>query len=482
MKVYIVNLKNIRVRFAPAPTGMMHLGNIRTALMNYLFAIKHNATLVLRLEDTDPKRNFDPAGEIIIQDLQWLGIDHSEGQGKGGPYKPYAQSERMEIYAEKLNQLEKINAIYKCFCTTEELDKKRKRQQALKMPPRYDRTCLKLSGDKIQDNINNNVSFVWRVKFNHEKSIVINDLAHGKITFELKHFSDFPITRQDGSYTFMFANFVDDMAMNISHVFRGEDHLSNTAGQAMLYSFFNTELPTFWHMPILCNTDGKKLSKRDFGFSLRDLKNDGFLPEAICNYLAIIGGSFEKEIMTLQELATTINFSAKGQIKYDIEKLKWVNHKWISQYSVKKLVPLVQPLLNKEYPSAEKTSPEDIAKLIESVQCEMVTLKDFAPALSFYFNKPALTKTDVQSCVSSNHVNNVKNIITNQMPQIKKPTDFINIIKAEAKAAEVPLKSIFWFLRLALTGATKGHAINLLIEMLGTEESKKRIVDGLKFL
>ena len=230
-----VEQKSVKVRFAPAPTGMMHLGNIRTALMNYLYARAHNGTFVLRIEDTDPERNFDPGGVIIRDDLAWLGITYDEGPGVGGPNGPYLQSERGDLYEGVRKQLEEKGEIYRCFCTTEELDKKRDRQRALHLPPRYDRTCANLSTEEIQRHLSEGTAFVWRLRLNHDKVITITDLARGTISFELKNFSDFPITRQDGTCTFMFANFVDDMLMGITHVLRGEDHLTNTAGQAALF-------------------------------------------------------------------------------------------------------------------------------------------------------------------------------------------------------------------------------------------------------
>ncbi len=475
----------VRVRFAPAPTGMMHLGNIRTALMNYLFAQRNNGIFILRIEDTDPKRNFDPEGKHIISDLSWLGLDYNEGPQKEGSYGPYFQSARTEIYKEKLDYLQQHEYVYRCFCAIEELDKKRKRQQALKLPPRYDRTCLHLTPQKIQNNLDSNIPFVWRIKLNEEQTIKINDLSHGIIQFEMKNFSDFPVTRQDGSYTFMFANFVDDLAMNITHVFRGEDHLTNTAGQAVLYNLFKQELPVFWHMPILCNLDGKKLSKRDFGFSLRDLKEAGFLSEAITNYLAIIGGSFEQEIMSLNELAQTLNLEhphATGQIKYDVEKLRWVNHKWIARYEPTQLAQMCRPYLQKNYPDVQKLDDNQLAALIEPIQSDLVTLADIVPALTFYFEKPTTNRIDIQACISENNRAEIGNIIAQNLSIINDSNAFVTTIKKIAKEKNIPLKEFFWFLRLALIGSTKGPAIHHLVGMLGTQEATSRIEHALDVL
>ena len=364
----IINKTAVRVRFAPAPTGMMHLGNIRAALMNYLFAKQTHGTFILRIEDTDQKRNYDPDAKQIMQDLQWLGLEYQEGPGKGGHYGPYFQSKRAHLYQEHLAYLEKKGSIYRCFCSADELERKRERQQALHQPPRYDRTCLNISVHEIEQKLQHNEPFVWRVYVNHDHHANIYDLARHEIDFDLKNFSDFPITRQDGSFTFIFANFVDDLTMKITHIFRGEDHLTNTASQAVLYALFDTQLPIFWHMPILCNIDGKKLSKRDFGFSLRDLKDDGFLPEAICNYLAIIGGSFHEEIMSLETLAAVVDLNhphASGHIKYDFEKLKWVNHQWIGRYPILQLAEAVRPYVNDAFAASKSVDTAHLAALIE---------------------------------------------------------------------------------------------------------------------
>lgn len=475
----------IRVRFAPAPTGMMHLGNIRTALMNYLFAQQKQGTFVLRIEDTDAERNFDPQAKEIRTDLGWLGLTYNEGPGIGGPYEPYFQSQRTAIYQERLNTLAKQGAIYRCFCTEEELERKRERQRALKLPPRYDRTCLALKQEDIERMLADKVPFIWRVKINHNDVITIHDLAHGNVRFEMKNFSDYPITRQDGSFTFIFANFVDDMDMKITHVFRGEDHLSNTANQAALYKAFNVALPIFWHMPIICNIDGKKLSKRDFGFSLRDLQEAGFLPEAIDNYLAILGSSFEQEIMSLDELATAMNFEkihTTGAIRYDVEKLKWINHQWITKYPAEKLTQLCQPYLEKKYPEAASVNDKQLSQMIQTIKTDLITLQDCVPALTFYFTTPVVHKADLEACIASELRTSVASVVEQQLALITDSKNFVSKLKEEASKQKIPVKELFWFLRLALMDSIKGPAIHDLIDMLGTQEAKKRIEYAIKQL
>lgn len=471
-----MKLNHPRVRFAPAPTGMMHLGNIRTALMNYLLAQQKGGTFIIRIEDTDPERNFDPGAVKILEDLAWLGITYQEGPHKDGGYGPYYQSERTELYQKKLEEFIEKKIVYRCFCTQEELDKKRARQIALKRPPRYDKTCLELS-QEASDKKAETMPFIWRMKLDPQKTITIQDLSHGPVTFDMSNFSDFPITRQNGSVTFMFANFVDDALMNITCAIRGEDHLSNTAGQAALYLANNSPIPYFWHMPILCNIDGKKLSKRDFGFSLRDLKAAGFLPQAIVNYIAIIGGSFTQEIMTLEELVQALDFEhlpTTGQIKYDVEKLRWVNHKWINKLALDTLTQACIPFLQEAYPQIKNLSSEKQEQLLQSVRTEMTTLCDAVQLLAFYFEAPTLTTDTARSLIPQDKLDAWHTLVKEalELPTIQA---CLQHIKTTIKSAGIKPKEAFSYLRYALTGSTHGMGINDLCELLSYHEIKQRI-------
>jgi len=465
-----------RVRFAPSPTGKMHLGNVRTALMNYLFAQQKDGIFILRIEDTDPERNFDPQAQQIIADLAWLGLKFDEGPKVGGPFAPYFQSQRLDIYQEKLNTLVHKELVYRCFCTTEQLEKKRQRQIALKTAPRYDRSCLGLSDDTINKQVQEGTPFIWRMKLDHDKKVVINDIAHKTITFDLKNFSDFPLTRQNGTFTFMFANFIDDMMMEMTHVLRGEDHLTNTAGQAALYQAFDKQLPMFWHLPILCNIDGKKLSKRDFGFSLDDLRQAGYLPEAINNYLAIIGGSFKQEIMSLEQLAKAMNFDhahAKGQIKYDVEKLRWVNRKWLALKDPVALTDACLVYLKKVFPQVDSIDKEQLVKLVHMVQPELVTLKDITTVLAFYFQAPTIDLNKMSTDMPN--MQQTAALVTHNMDTLHDPDIFLPNIKKAAQQENISLKELFLFMRVALMGQTKGPGVKDLLNMLGTQESAKRV-------
>lgn len=474
----MTNHSTIRVRFAPAPTGMMHLGNVRTALMNFVFAKQKKGIFVIRIEDTDQQRNYDPQALKIISDLTWLGIDYDEGPVKNGPYVPYFQSQRDAIYQKYLQELQVKNYIYRCFCTPEELEKKRERQIALKMPPRYDRTCLKRSPAETQRLLEEQTPFIWRVQLDQTKSTTITDLAHGKITFEFKNFSDFPLTRTDGTVTFLFANFVDDMVMKMTHVIRGEDHLTNTACQAALYEMFDAPIPIFWHLPILCNAEGKKLSKRDFGFSLNDLIESGYLPEAINNYLATIGGgTFDQELLSLDDIIAKMNLDSihsTGHVRYDVEKLRWLNHKWIDRLTPEELSKRCLPYLVKTFAHAHEDKHR-VTKLLQMVKSELQTLADAPTALMFVYIPPVVTREDLEKLIPAASIEALATIIKNHLPTISQPTSFVDALKTDTKAGAIPMPHLFMFVRMALMGKAHGPSILELIEMLGSNEATERL-------
>ena len=465
---------NVRVRFAPSPTGFMHLGNVRCSLLNYLFATHHNGTFILRIEDTDTQRNVETGQKKIIEDLHWLNLHYSEGPIVGGNYGPYCQSERALLYKEHLDKLIALNKVYRCFCTVQDLENKRQRQIALKKPPRYDKICLRLTQEQITKKITEKTPHIWRFAIDETKQITIQDLAHGSINFEMKNFSDFPLSREDGSFTFLFANFVDDLLMNITHVIRGEDHLSNTANQAVMYDAFNKPLPLFWHLPIVCNKEGKKLSKRDFGFSLDDLMHAGFLPEAITNYLALIGNSFTEEIQDLEQLAKNYNFESMkptGAICYDVEKLTWLNHKWILRLSTKNLTERIQPLLKAAYPQIQQLTTTQIESLVEKTKNNIKLLPDAVTALRCYF----VTPTPQKAVLEERYAEKLSLILPVIQKLITHQELNFDIAKALAKEHTISTKELFSFIRYATTESFEGLGIHELVDLLGTEEVKNRI-------
>jgi glutamyl-tRNA synthetase len=454
----------------------MHIGNVRAALLNYLFAQQHQGVFVLRIEDTDQQRNILDGTQFIIKHLKWLSLSYQEGPDIGGPYAPYFQSQRTDTYKKHLLKLQENNAVYRCFCTPEELEVRRNRQIAMKKPPRYEGTCLKLSASDIAKNLESNKSFIWRMKVDSTKKISFTDMARGLLEFDLQHFSDFPLTREDGSFTFIFANCIDDCEMAMTHIFRGEEHLSNTVSQVVLYQAINYPVPTFWHLPILCNQEGKKLSKRDKGFSLEDVEQQGYLPEAICNYLGILGASFEQEIMSLQDLAQVYKFNnlhGASQIRYDIEKLKWLNHKWIAGYDLTKLTQLCKPFLQKAY-DISTISDELLANLIKLIQTDLQTLAQSIELLEFYFKRPTIDFASYSDIATTEIFNLCKSIIEQEVDTSTWEI-FHKNLKVKTKAANIPDKVVFSTIRILLTGKPTGMQIQDLFTSLGHEEFFNRL-------
>jgi len=469
--------RHVRVRFAPAPTGMLHLGNIRAALCNFLCARAHNGTYILRVEDTDPQRIYDPQAQHIMESMSWLGLTYDEGPQIGGPHAPYFQSQRHETYRHFFQLLYEKGYLYRSFETPEELEQQRQRQRALKMPPRYRRSGLMLSEEEITKRLANNTPYVWRLQL-PETEITIHDIARGAITFDLRDFSDFAITRQNGSFTFLFANFVDDYVMGITHVMRGEDHLSNSAQQGALYQIFQSELPTFYHLPVIVNQEGQKLSKRDFGYSLADLRRSGFLPEAICNYLAILGSSFEQEIMDLSEMIqhVTINkHSPTGKICYDVDKLRWMNHQWIQRLDPPDVAERSRPFLKEAYPEQVQAVSDDmLTHLVATLQTDITTLTDTVDVFAFYFTTPDIPE------IWLDHFDHTaeKPFLEQLYREIDWNQDADTIfqqLKQMIRQHDRSIKTILSLIRLALTGKPQGPGIKDLLSLLSVETIRERL-------
>jgi len=474
--------KEVRTRFAPSPTGAMHIGNIRAALLNYIFAKKNNGVFILRIEDTDKKRNVYSLNRQIINDLNWLEIFYDEGPLKSGPYAPYYQSERLMIYKNYLDLLKSKDLVYRCFCSNTLLLQEREIQIKEKKPPRYGRRCRNLTKNEIDINIENGSKFIWRFKLDNNK-ILFNDLAYQKMEFDMTHFSDFAISRQDGSFTFIFANFVDDVEMKITHVIRGEDHLSNTALQVAMYKALNIDAPIFWHLPIITNSEGKKLSKRDFGFSLNDLRHDGFLPDAIKNYIVILGNLSNKEILNSDELISQIDFSKisnQSLVKYDALKLRWINHKHIIDLDLDKLAILVKPFLDNSFVESKNLDLSEIKRILQYVRNDMFSLKDSVNLLKFYF-EPIIINNDLLNILEINNFNKYKDIlkdIVNNVDILKHLEDsqsFLDHISSYIKEYHLNKKDIFKLIRIFLTGKDFGLQVKDILNILGQVKSYSRL-------
>ena len=320
---------SVRVRFAPSPTGHLHIGGARTALYNYLFARAHGGTCVLRIEDTDQERSLKEYEEEQISDLAWLGIAFDEGPNNPGEFGPYRQSERTEIYQERAHALLKDKKAYRCFCNAEELEKKKEIAQQKNLSPHYDGTCKALSETQVEENLSSKKPFVIRFKV-PGKEATIQDGIRGEIKFPADMVGDFVIQRSNGMPVYNFCCVVDDALMKITHVIRGEDHLNNTLRQQLVYEAFGYEVPVFVHCSLLIGEDRQKLSKRHGATSLQHYIKDDYQAEAINNYLVLLGWSHpeEKDVFTLEEIVphfSDIKRFSKASAIYDMEKLKYIN-------------------------------------------------------------------------------------------------------------------------------------------------------------
>lgn len=328
---------NVRVRFAPSPTGKLHIGGARTAIYNWAFARANHGTFILRIDDTDPTRSTQENTDIILRAMRWLGLDWDEGPEVGGDFGPYAQTERLELYKQAAQKLWDEGNAYPCFCTPEQLAADREAAAARKDPFQgYQRRCRDLSREEAQARIDAGEKYVLRLKVPEDRgNVVINDAVHGEVVFDAKELDDFVIFRSDGTPTYNFATVVDDAAMGITHVIRGDDHLSNTPRQVMVYEALGAPVPTFAHISMILGADGKKLSKRHGATSVEEYRDAGYLSDAFVNYLALLGWSLDGETTVIPRDVLASQFSleriSKNPATFDPKKLDWMNAEYINR-------------------------------------------------------------------------------------------------------------------------------------------------------
>ena len=327
---------NVRVRFAPSPTGKLHIGGARTAIYNWAFARANGGTFILRIDDTDPTRSTDENTQIILRAMRWLGLDWDEGPEVGGDFGPYAQTERLALYKQTAERLLAEGKAYPCFCTPEQLSQDREAAQARKDPFQgYQRRCRDLSPEEAKARIDAGEPYVLRIKVPEDRgNVVINDAVHGEVVFDAKELDAFVIFRSAGTPTYNFATVVDDALMGITHVIRGDDHLSNTPRQVMVYEAMGAPVPTFAHISMILGADGKKLSKRHGATSVEEYRDAGYLSDAFVNYLALLGWSLDGETTVIPRDVLASQFSleriSKNPATFDPKKLDWMNAEYIN--------------------------------------------------------------------------------------------------------------------------------------------------------
>ena len=327
----------VRVRFAPSPTGKLHIGGARTAIYNWAFARANGGTFILRIDDTDPNRSTDENTQIILRAMRWLGLDWDEGPEVGGDFGPYAQTERLDIYREAAERLLAEGRAYPCFCTPEQLEADRAAARERKDPFQgYQRRCRNIPADEARARMEAGERYTIRIKVPEDRGdVVVNDAVHGKVVFDAKELDDFVIFRSDGTPTYNFTTVVDDALMGITHVIRGDDHLSNTPRQIMVYEALGAPVPVFAHLSMILGADGKKLSKRHGATSVEEYRDAGYLSDAFVNYLALLGWSLDGETTIIPRNVLAREFSldriSKNPATFDPKKLDWVNAEYINR-------------------------------------------------------------------------------------------------------------------------------------------------------
>lgn len=485
-------MKEVRLRFAPSPTGFIHIGSIRTALYNYLYAKRHNGKFILRIEDTDQTRFVEGAIENLIESLHWAGIEYDEGvfveDGQiveKGEYGPYTQSKRLDIYGKYVNQLLEQGDAYYCFCSRERLEQVREEQKIKGLVPKYDGLCRNLSLDEAKERIAKGEEYVVRQKLPSNYDIKFHDLVRGDIVINTDDIDDQVLLKSDGYPTYHMAVVVDDHLMEITHIVRGEEWLSSTPKHIHLYESFGWEKPVYVHLPTVLNKDRKKLSKRHGDVSVDDFKEKGYLPEGLINYLALVGWSPEdnEEILSMEDLVEKFSFervSRTGGI-FDKDKLNWVNGHYIRSASIERITDMAIPylidadLINEEFVG---NNYEWLKLLIKTVQESLDTVAEVPEKVGFIFKENVeIVEEDALEIIKGEQVPSVLDAMKEELNNVDNIDEEYakGFMKLVQKATGVKGKNLFMPARVALTGMVHGPEFVSVLVLLGKENILKRI-------
>lgn len=469
-------MEQVRVRFAPSPTGLLHLGSVRTALFNYLFARSSGGKFILRMEDTDKERSLSTYEKDIIDGLKWAGILWDEGPEVGGPFAPYYQSKRLNIYIKYIEKLKEKGLIYYCWCTDNDLDFKRKENLKRGIPPRYDGKCRNLKEEEIEKFKSQGREPTVRFKMPDE-ILKVEDLIRGEVTFDTSLIGDFIILKQDGLPTFLFANAIDDATMKINYVIRGEDHLSNTPRQIAIYKALNFDIPKFAHITLILATDKSKLSKRYGAVSLIEYRNLGYLKEALLNYLILLGYSPSKEILTLEEMIDEFSFDRfqKSGSIFDIKKLNSLNNYYIKKKDVKEIVDLSLPYFAKD--GFINLSEEKIQKIVNIAREGANTLQDIPVNSKTLIDEELIFEEEKTTKLKSEKAKKILSELYNEFTYLYNfnEDNILLLLKNISLNKNISTKELFSTLRLSLTAQEKGPELHKIIYIFGKEKTLKRI-------
>ncbi|MBM3894350.1 glutamate--tRNA ligase [Candidatus Dependentiae bacterium] len=479
---------NVRTRFAPSPTGYLHVGGLRTALYAYLWAKKNNGKFLLRIEDTDRTRLVSGAVENIIKTLEWAGIDFDEGPGKPGVCASYIQSERLAIYHTYVEQLLNQGLAYECFCSAERLDRVRNDQIAQKLPPAYDKLCRNLTQDQLKNKKEENASWVVRMKVPEDGELTFNDVIRGDVTFSFKNVDDQVILKSDGYPTYHLAVVVDDHEMQISHVIRGEEWLSSTPKHILLYKAFGWQEPIWVHLPLMLNPDRSKLSKRQGDVAVEDYKNKGFFPEALVNFVAFLGwnpGDGEtRELFSLQELIQAFSLERVGKsgAVFNIEKLHWFNQQYLLKKSNYELLALLR---NEMTGKIDKTfTDEYLINVIELLKDRVSFVSEYLEHGREFFVAPESYDEAVKAKCWKNGAPELVALLSEKINRLDEfsATTVEFLLRSHALDHGLSIGSVMLPMRFALAGIGQGANLFAMIAILGKEETARRITRALEAL
>ncbi|MBE0569960.1 MAG: glutamate--tRNA ligase [Ignavibacteriaceae bacterium] len=478
-----------RVRFAPSPTGYLHIGGLRTALYNFLFAKNKNGKLILRIEDTDRKRFVEGAVENLNDTLNWAGITFDEGPDIGGESGPYLQSERLQIYKELVEKLVAEQKAYYCFCTPERLEQLREEQQKLKLPQaKYDKHCLSLSKSEIDEKLNSNIPFVIRLNVKPDQKVFFNDVIRETVEFDTNNIDDQVLLKSDGFPTYHLANVVDDHLMEITDVIRGEEWLSSTPKHVILYDYFGWDKPGFAHLPLLLNPDKSKLSKRQGDVAVEDYREKGYLKEALINFVALLGWNFgdDKEFYEMDELIEKFSLERvhKAGAVFNLEKLNWLNYEHLRKKPDAEVLKMLRTEISKSEFSSNIYSDEYLIKIIGAMKERVSFVKDYLTKSPYFFQAPEsyeeqnLKKRWLED--SAELLNKLKERFEALVNPSKE--DFEKALEEIAGQLNIIKGKFVHPLRIAVSGVGEGPGVYDILSVLGKEETISRINSALKKL
>lgn len=473
-------MKEVRTRFAPSPTGFMHIGNLRTAIFEYLLAKKNNGKFILRIEDTDQERLVEGSIDFIYKTLELCNFVIDEGPNNEGEVGPYIQSQRKEIYKKYALELVEKGYAYYCFCTEERLTKLREVASLNKTPFMYDGHCKKLSQEEIEEKLKNNEPYVIRQKMPKEGQTIINDLVYGEVLIENSVLEDQILLKSDGYPTYNFANVVDDHLMQITHVIRGKEYLDQTAKYNLLYDAFGWEKPIYIHVAMVLGEDGNKLSKRNKDASFMDLYNEGYLPQAIVNYLVLLGWSPKdnQEIFSIDELIEAFDPTriSKSSSSYDAKKLRWFNAHYIKELNKDQIVKLCLPFLQESYDLKDKTITW-IQHLIEIYQNHLSYGKEIVELTELFFKEDITLDEECRQFMQQETVEKTINTLKQELKNIQDWTveNIKEAINNTKEKAGVKGKMLYMPIRIKVSGQMHGPELPDTIYLLGKETVLKRL-------